>query len=250
MLALDGKVQSGKKLSPEEEEYLMKNAPDLYRDYKEVQAERENYKEKIKHCDTKEEVERVKFTEISKEFSMVKEVSGNPNIPKSAKIGILKKIMGIVNAVETEDVEFKESVHYKDLIDTDTEKREIERKAREEITGEKAAEEAEEKAEAVKTGEAENAEATEKVSAVKKTGEAADNEFFVSGENKDDAEKKLKKAMHRENIDIDFDKKAQKSFKPEIGKVTVQDVVDEIMRYVSENRETGEGLSVMTASRK
>ena len=243
MLALDGKVQSGKKLSPEEEEYLMKNAPDLYRDYKEIQSERENYKEKLKNCETKEEVERVKFTEISKEFSMVKEVSGNPNIPKSAKIGILKKIMGIVNAVETENVEFKESVHYKDLIDTDAEKREIEKETREEITGEKAIEEAEEKTEVAKS---EDAEGIEKVSETEKTDETAENEFFVSGENRDDAEKKLKKAQHRENIEIDFDKKTQKSFKPEFGKVTVQDVVDEIMHYVSENRGTGEGLSVMT----
>ena len=50
-------------------------------------------------------------------------------------------------------------------------------------------------------------EGIEKILEVEKTDETAENEFFVSGENRDDAEKKLKKAQHRENIEIDFDKK-------------------------------------------
>ena len=241
MLEMEGKVQSGKKLSAEEEKYLRETSPDLYRDYMEVQAEKENYKEKLKSCKTKEEVDRTKMFEMSKAFSSVKEVTTNPNIPESAKIGMLQKIMGQVMGVAEVDTEFKESLRYQQLIDTDEEKREVDKKTREELTGQDAVNEAQEKIreESPKTEE----KLVDEVQEVKAVGDDEASAVKVdSAEDDLELEKKRRKpAFFREDIHVDFD---GEDLIP-TGDVTVQDVVTEIINYVNDHRGTGEGLGML-----
>ena len=58
---IDLKLQSGKKLTAEEMDYLQKTDPQKYQKIKSMEAERENYEKELKRCKTKEEVQRVRM---------------------------------------------------------------------------------------------------------------------------------------------------------------------------------------------
>ena len=53
------KLKSGKKLSEKEMRLLKEHAPDLYKKAEAVQQERKNFKEALKNCKTKDDVQRL-----------------------------------------------------------------------------------------------------------------------------------------------------------------------------------------------
>lgn len=53
------KLKAGKKLSAKEMRLLREHAPDLYKKAEAVQQERKNFKEALKNCKTKDEVQRL-----------------------------------------------------------------------------------------------------------------------------------------------------------------------------------------------
>lgn len=112
------KLKSGKKLSPKEVEYLQKNNPQAYADYKIAQAEKEAFKKKLRNCKSKEEVRELKVTEMGNYLAQAKTVSSNPNIPKGKKLEILGKIMGRVMGIEEVYQEFVKSTEYTGLENT------------------------------------------------------------------------------------------------------------------------------------
>ena len=118
------KLKSGKKLSPEEVEYLQKNDPQAYADYKIAQAEKEAFKKKLKNCKTKDEVRELKVSEMGNYLAQAKTVSSNPNIPKSKKLEILGRIMSRVMGLEEVYQEFVKSPNYTELDETRLEKKE------------------------------------------------------------------------------------------------------------------------------
>ena len=118
------KLKSGKKLSPEEVEYLQKNNPQAYADYKIAQAEKEAFKKKLRNCKSKEEVRELKVQEMGNYLAQAKTVSNNPNIPKSKKLEILGRIMSRVMGLEEVYQEFVKSPNYTDLDDTKLEQKE------------------------------------------------------------------------------------------------------------------------------
>ena len=52
------KLKSGKKLSEKEMRLLKEHAPDLYKKAEAVQQERKNFKEALRNCKTKDDVQR------------------------------------------------------------------------------------------------------------------------------------------------------------------------------------------------
>lgn len=118
------KLKSGKKLSPEEVEYLQKNDPQAYADYKIAQAEKEAFKKKLRNCKSKDEVRELKVTEMGNYLAQAKTVSNNPNIPKSKKLEILGRIMSRVMGLEEVYQEFVKSPNYTDLDETKLEQKE------------------------------------------------------------------------------------------------------------------------------
>lgn len=118
------KLKSGKKLSPEEVEYLQKNDPQAYADYKIAQAEKEAFKKKLRNCKTKDEVRELKVSEMGNYLAQAKTVSSNPNIPKSKKLEILGRIMSRVMGLEEVYQEFVKSPNYTELDETRLEKKE------------------------------------------------------------------------------------------------------------------------------
>lgn len=122
------KIKNGKKLSPEEVEYLQKNNPQAYADYKLAQAEKEAFKRKLKNCETKEDVRKLKVTEMANYLAQAKTVSNNPCIPKGKKLEILGRIMSRVLGLEEVYKEFVKSTEYTNMEETRLEKAEIENK--------------------------------------------------------------------------------------------------------------------------
>lgn len=119
------KLEAGEKLSPNELEYLKKHNPTAYQDYVNACREREAYKEKLRHCKTKEEAEELKLNKMGEFLSAAKKIANNPCIPKAAKLAELGKIMGRALGIAKAHYEFTKTVKYQQLPETRKELEEI-----------------------------------------------------------------------------------------------------------------------------
>lgn len=86
---IDLKLNSGKKLTAEEMDYLQKHDPQKYQKVKQMEAEQENYEKELKRCRTKEEVQRVKMTHTAASFAAVNNIKNNPAIPEEKKLELI-----------------------------------------------------------------------------------------------------------------------------------------------------------------
>ena len=84
MNSITGKLMRGKRLSPKEKEYLAQHAPELHKKAIAAEAERRAYKEALKNCRTKEDVEQLHSQKLSEimvvekkdpEAAMIKEAA-------------------------------------------------------------------------------------------------------------------------------------------------------------------------------
>ena len=80
------KLNAGKRLSSSELEYLKKNDPETYQHVKAMEMERKAYEQRLKNCKTKEEVQRLKASQMASSLDRVREVNNNPNIPDDEKL--------------------------------------------------------------------------------------------------------------------------------------------------------------------
>ena len=120
---IDNKIMSGGSLSPEEISYLEKNDPAALKKYRETKEEKEAYKEKLRQCKTKEEVDRVKLQKLGELESSLSSVVNDPAIPKSAKLAKAQEILAKTNNIEAAHLEFVKSAEYQ-CLPTDEEKKE------------------------------------------------------------------------------------------------------------------------------
>ena len=120
---IDNKIMSGGSLSPEEISYLEKNDPAALKKYRETKEEKEAYKEKLRQCKTKEEVDRVKLQKLGELESSLSSVVNDPTIPKSAKLAKAQEILAKTNNIEAAHLEFVKSADYQSM-PTDDEKKE------------------------------------------------------------------------------------------------------------------------------
>ena len=120
------KLATGKKLTPEEMQYLQKNDPQTYQKAKAIEEEQKSYEEELKKCKTKEDVQRVRMNRTAASLSVVNSVKSNPAIPESAKLGILWQELQKNMALEETISEFVKSGRYAQL-PTEAEKLEAEK---------------------------------------------------------------------------------------------------------------------------
>lgn len=130
---IDNKIISGGTLSPEEISYLEKNDPAALKKYRETKEEKEAYKEKLKQCKTKEDVDRVKLQKLGELESSLSSIVNDPAIPKSAKLAKAQEILAKTNNIEAAHLEFVKSLEYQSM-PTDEEKKEQESKDTVEIS--------------------------------------------------------------------------------------------------------------------
>lgn len=123
---INNKLAVGKKLTLEEREYLRQKNPQLYRQLEQQEAEEKQYKEDLKHCKTKEDVQKLKMSKVAASLSVVNSVKNNPNIPEGAKLGLIAAEQQKMRAIEEATVKFIKSERYAKL-PTEAEKAEAER---------------------------------------------------------------------------------------------------------------------------
>lgn len=120
------KVSNGKKLTPAEKEYLQKHDPETLEKAREIERTRESFKQALRRCRTKEEVERLRMTQLSSSMTTINSVENNPNIPLHKKLEISLQEHGKVNAVQGEIEQYIKEGHYEKL-PTEAEKAEAEK---------------------------------------------------------------------------------------------------------------------------
>lgn len=128
--AITSKIHSGEKLTPEEIEYLRKENPQALQAYEEIQKEKENYKNQLKNCKTKEDVEKLKQQKLGEFMAAAKKADSSPYIPKEQKLAIFAKILAKIMVVEEAHYEFTKSLAYQSL-PTEEEKQQAEKAMRE-----------------------------------------------------------------------------------------------------------------------
>lgn len=109
------KISSGQKLSAEEEQYLASFDPKSLSEYRQTQAQRKAYEEKLKNCKTKDDVQRLKQTSLGVEFSSLKKVLNDPYIPLSEKLKKAQQALGKTRNFQEAEAEFIESGAYDKL---------------------------------------------------------------------------------------------------------------------------------------
>lgn len=119
---IDAKLKSGKKLSPQEMDYLREHSPELYKKAVEVTREREAYERELKQCKTKEAVQKLNMRYSQAFLNEVKTINGNANIPKAKKLELLDQITRRSMAIIDSHTTFIQSKEYAQLPSEDDEK--------------------------------------------------------------------------------------------------------------------------------
>ena len=126
LTAIMTKAQMGKKLSPDEWEYVRVKNPTMYVKLREAEKEQKAYEEALKRCKTKDEAQRLHISKLG-------------DIMTAAKNGDSSAIVRL-NRIRQSMIAFTESEDYKEL-PTEAElaiEREAERQARQEALREEA----------------------------------------------------------------------------------------------------------------
>lgn len=132
MSSIDTKLKSGVELTPDEIAYLKKNRPESYQEYEEIKREKEAYKNQLKICKTKEEVEKVKLSKMGHFMAEAKNISQNPYIPKAKKLKLMEKLLKKTVGVDKIHTEFTKSQVFRNL-PTEEEQQEEKRKKDESV---------------------------------------------------------------------------------------------------------------------
>lgn len=130
MNGIRAKLNAGKRLSSSELEYLKKNDPETYQHVKSMEMERKAYEQRLKNCKTKEEVQRLKASQMASSLDKVREIDNNPNISSGEKLKLIMQEHQKVSSVTDATVQFSESGEYQKL-PTEAEKRKAEKDLKE-----------------------------------------------------------------------------------------------------------------------
>ena len=130
MSGIRAKLNAGKRLSSSELEYLKKNDPETYQHVKAMEAERKAYEQRLRRCKTKEEVQRLKASQMASSLDRVRDVNNNPNIPDGEKLKLTLQEHQKVSSVTDATTKFAESGEYRKL-PTEAEKRKAEKDLKE-----------------------------------------------------------------------------------------------------------------------
>lgn len=109
------KIAAGGTLSPEEEKYLEQYDPEELQKYKQTKAEKKAYEEKLKHCKTKEDVQRLKTETMGHYATTIKEVANNPYIPLSEKLKKAREILSKASNMVEAEQKFIKTAEYKEM---------------------------------------------------------------------------------------------------------------------------------------
>ncbi len=133
---IDLKLNSGKKLTAEEMEYLQTHDPQKYQRVKQIEAEQKNYENELKRCKTKDEVQQLRMAHTAASLSAVNSIKNNPAIPEEKKLELIMQEHRKNQAFTETTAEFVESGKYAKL-STEEERQKAEKDLKEAEEAEK-----------------------------------------------------------------------------------------------------------------
>jgi hypothetical protein len=139
---IDNKIMYGGTLTPEEEQYLEKNNPSALQKYKEIKAEKKSYEDKLEHCKTKDEVQKLKTETLGGYLSSMKKTENDPYIPLSEKLAKAQELLAKTRNIEKVEIKFMASAKYESL-PTEAEEAEERSEEREDVSEQELAEQME-----------------------------------------------------------------------------------------------------------
>lgn len=125
------KLKTGGTLSPEEISYLESHDPEALAEYKRALAEKKAYENSLKHCKTREEVERVKMNRMGQFAGEAKRITNDPYIPLEKKVELMNRLNNRVCHINETHLKFERTAKFKDM-PTEAELNEERTKEREE----------------------------------------------------------------------------------------------------------------------
>ncbi len=109
------KIYAGNKLTAAEMQYLQSKDPMLYQKMKNIELEAKKYEEELKHCKTKEEVEKLKISKVNSSLMTIKNVENNPHIPEGVKLQIAQQEQRRLQELEKVMMKFVKSGEFASL---------------------------------------------------------------------------------------------------------------------------------------
>lgn len=106
LTAITNKLKSGKRLSASELDYLRRESPQLYQEALKAAREREEYREQLKDCKTKDDVLALKTQKLTEFMSTINTIGNNPNIGDAEKLKQFSYIEMRMNGCEAETEAF------------------------------------------------------------------------------------------------------------------------------------------------
>lgn len=111
---INNKIAAGTKLSPTEMRYLQSKNPALYQKLKSDEQQEKAFEKKLHECKTKDDVDRLKMSSVSKALSTISSAKGS-NIPEGTKLEIAASEMRKLQKIEKIVAKFVKSGEYSKL---------------------------------------------------------------------------------------------------------------------------------------
>lgn len=111
---INTKIAAGTKLSPTEMRYLQSKNPALYQKLKSDEQQEKAFEKKLHECKTKDDVDRLKMSSVSKALSTISSAKGS-NIPEGTKLEIAASEMRKLQKIEKIVAKFVKSGEYSKL---------------------------------------------------------------------------------------------------------------------------------------
>lgn len=113
--AIYTKLKTGGTLSADEIKYLKQHDPEALADYEKAQAEKKAYKNALKNCKTKEEVERLNLNRMGGYVSRARSIANDPYIPEGKKLELMNKLNNEVCCTKDAHMKFVQEGSYAKL---------------------------------------------------------------------------------------------------------------------------------------
>jgi hypothetical protein len=191
---IDNKIMYGGTLTPEEEKYLEKNNPSALQKYKEIKAEKKSYEDKLEHCKTKDEVQKLKTETLGGYFSSMKKTENDPYIPLSEKLAKAQELLAKTKNIEKVEIRFMASAKYESL-PTEAEEAEERSEERDAVSEQELAEQ-KEAADNDAAGSEDEAQLSPD-SAVSKAGEDTNKKEIKENSAEPDLQQEIEDTYHR-----------------------------------------------------
>ncbi len=202
MQNINNKVAAGKDLTPDELRYLESKNPMLYHKIKNDKDEEKAFERDLKHCKTKDDVERLKTNTVTKSLSVIGSVKNNPNIPEGTKAAIAASEMQKLKKLEEISAKFVKSGEYAKL-PTEAEVR----KAEKEI------------AEAEKAEREKAAEGTDENDTHKSEHSLQETETAITDKKAENTEKTVQSEKEQDTFQKETETVTQAEYSPEAQKM-------------------------------